>query len=128
MTREQILIELKQLSLPDKMSVLAVLTHLVEVDEHDCKYKTLTDMYVDKMKELVGNDFMQNNHHGNVNAKIVLSVCLREQGLSLSQIGRLLNRDHSTISSYKRIWNNALAFPRAYRDIIELYNKYKKTL
>ena len=127
-TKEQIIIGLKYLPYEDKLSVLAVLNQMISNEEKESKYKDMVSKYVGTMENLVGHEFLIGRKRKNVQAKIVLAICLMEEGYSLAAIGRILGVDHSTVSSYKKSWDTFLRFPNMYSDAIKLYNNFKATL
>lgn len=51
--------------------------------------------------------------------RIIVSEYLRNRGLSLSQIGRLLNKNHATIIHYLEIGETSILHPRMYRTLTE---------
>ena len=128
MTREQILVELKYMSIEDKLSVLAALNQMIKIEEKESKYQETINKYVGTMKKLAGEHFLIGRKRKNVQAKVVLAICLMEDGHSLTTTSHILGVDHSTISSYKKSWDNILRFPKMYSDVIKLYNNFKAAL
>ena len=128
MTREQVLVELKFLPIEDKLSVLAILNQMIKIEEKESKYNETVSKYVGTMKKLAGEDFLIGRKRQNVQAKVVLAICLMEDGHSLTTTAHILGVDHSTISSYKKSWDNILRFPKMYSDVIKLYNNFKEAL
>ena len=105
MTREQILIELKYLPIEDKLSVLATLNQMIKIEEKESLYREMVDKYVGTMKKFAGDNFLIGRRRKNVQAKVVLAICLMEDG-------------HSLI----------LRYPKMYSDVIKLYNNFKEAL
>lgn len=128
MTREQILIELKYLPIEDKLSILATLNQMIKIEEKESLYKEMVDKYVGTMKKFAGDSFLIGRRRKNVQAKVVLAICLMENGHSLTTTAHILGVDHSTISSYKKSWNDILRYPKMYSDVIKLYNNFKEAL
>jgi hypothetical protein len=128
MTKEQILIELKKLSLEDKFSVLATLSRIAGLEEKDNQLDILVNHHIDLMKQLSGDDFLTGRTRKNSQARMVVARCLQEAGLNLSHVGRILGYDHSTISHYNKLWEDALSLPVAYKDVLKLYTTYKSML
>lgn len=128
MSKEEILINLRELSLEDKLFVLVRLSNLIKLQENEAAHREMIDKYVGTMKELVGDGFMTSQKRQEVQAKIVLATCLMEDGQSLTSTAHILGVDHSTVSHYKKVWKDASRYPKIYSDIISLYNKYKSAL
>lgn len=125
MTKEEILVEIKLQSLENKLAIAAVLNNLIEIEEQEIKYNKTVNDYIEKMKSLVGEDFLTSRKHDLVQGRIIIAVILKEQGFGISTIGRILNVDHSTVCYYNKTWNTALQYPKLYQDTIKLYNKFK---
>tara|TARA_R100000935_G_C2820120_1_gene159352 strand:+ start:1088 stop:1519 length:432 start_codon:yes stop_codon:yes gene_type:complete len=52
---------------------------------------------------------------GIVEARVIFStLCLRHTKDSLQRIGKIINRDHSSIVHYRKIYNNWLEFPKQF--------------
>lgn len=128
MSKEEILINLKEIPLEDKLFVLAGLHRLIKKDEEDARYSEMVDKYVGKMKTLAGDNFLYGRKRGNVQAKVVLATCLLEDGYPLATVSHILKVDHSTVSHYKTVWNNAMRFPKIYSDVLKLYKNFKELL
>ena len=128
MTKEEILINLKEIPLEDKLFVLAGIHRLIKKDEEDVRYSETVDKYVGKMKTLAGNDFLSGRKRGNVQAKVVLATCLLEDGYPLTTVAHILKVYHSTISHYTTVWNNVMKFPKIYSDVLKLYKNFKELL
>lgn len=128
MTKEEILINLKEIPLEDKLFVLAGIHRLIKKDEEDVRYSETVDKYVGKMKTLAGNDFLSGRKRGNVHAKVVLAICLLEDGYPLTTVSHILQVDHSTVSHYKTVWNNVMKYPKIYADVLKLYKNFKELI
>ena len=128
MTAEGILSDIKSLSLEEKISISASLQQMIKIEEKEDKFKKMVDKYVGTMTELVGSDFMKDRKRQHVSAKIVLAICFMEDGFSITTTSHIIGVDHSTVSSYKKSWENALRYPRQYSDMIQLYNNFRKAL
>ena len=60
--------------------------------------------------------------------RAVVAYQLILEGYSESQVGRLLQKDHSTVHHMKRNMENAIAMPGMYRDVIWIWNKFKELI
>lgn len=56
-------------------------------------------------------------------ARAVFSYRMRHTGMHLADIGRFIGRDHSTITHYIRMMDDALAYPRQFKEINRLWQK-----
>ena len=61
--------------------------------------------------------------------KAMVGYQLLQEGYTLQAVTRMLCRkDHSVIIRYRRKMEDAFAVPEAYRDIIEIWNEFKKRI
>ena len=61
--------------------------------------------------------------------KAMVGYQLLQEGYTLQAVTRMLYRkDHSVIIRYRRKMEDAFAVPEAYRDIIEIWNEFKKRI
>ena len=47
------------------------------------------------------------------------------EGYSTTEIGRAIGRDHSTVSCLNRRMEDALGYPRSYREVAELWARFQ---
>ena len=82
--------------------------------------------YIGVMECIMGTDIRKKGHDRSAAyARAVVSHVMIKDGYTESEIGRLLNRNHSTINHYKNIMNTVMEYPNQYKDIINLYEKYR---
>lgn len=58
----------------------------------------------------------------NVIARIIIAYRLRYAGYSTVQVGRMLKKNHSTITHYERKMEFALKYPNAFPKLVKLWN------
>ena len=63
-----------------------------------------------------------------VRARVVFVFVARAEGFTQCAIGNFLNLDHSTVCCIEKKMRDALSLPAAYRDYIDLYNKFTKEI
>lgn len=61
-------------------------------------------------------------------AKAMVAYRMLQEGYTHGEIGRQLEKDHSTVAHYKRKMEDALSLPHAYQDIIPVWNKFNLLL
>lgn len=128
MTVEQVINNINSLSLDEKIYLLANIQQSIRVEEKEAQYQKRINKYVDTMKGLAGEAFLKNKRRGHVNGKVVLAICMMEDGFNLTTTAHIIGVDHSTISHYKKVWETVTRYPRIYSDVIMLYNKYREEL
>lgn len=100
------------------------LTHLVA--ERKRKH---AEYYIEKMNEIIGDDVRSRRRDAMlVNARAALCHILRDETYTFAEIGRMLNRNHSTIMNACYLMEDALALPSQYPDVIHVYNKFKQAI
>ena len=58
-----------------------------------------------------------------VQARTIVAYCLYRKGMGLSEIGRLLGKEHSTAYHYIRTMEFALEHPRQFSELIYIWKK-----
>lgn len=90
-----------------------------------CRMETLRG----KMQEVSGVDIHERTRlHNYVEARVVFAAVCRLEGFSQVEIAQYLGRDHSTICHGEKIFSNALAYPKTYPSLIELYNNFTNAI
>lgn len=81
------------------------------------------------MDEVSGVDVQQRSRSREVvDARAVFIFVARMEGFSQRVIARYLGQNHSTISLAEGRVRTALSMPRAYAELINLYNNYTQTI
>lgn len=73
----------------------------------------------------IGYFSRESNH---VWARTMVAFQMIKEGYSTPEIGHQMIKDHSTILHMKRKMQDALDVPSAYRDIIDIWNKFQKRI
>ena len=118
-------------SLPreSRVKVMSRLDELVEEEIHEQAGLTLGELYVETMEAIMKNPIRNNTRQRDgVYARAVVSYCLYEQGLTVEKIGAVLGKDHSTITHYRRLVEDALETPASNPEMIILYRKFLKEI
>lgn len=77
----------------------------------------------------VGKQLCSGRAEEDVLIRVFTAYRLRKEGYSLGAIGRVMHRDHSTITHYIRNkMSDMLAVPRFYRRELEMYDKMNEIL
>ena len=63
-----------------------------------------------------------------VYARVVLAAHLYERGFSVIEIGKVLDRDHSTITHYRRMYADAVRYPKSYGLLMKLDKVFLKRI
>lgn len=116
------------MSLRDKRKFADKIAKLIENEVVREGGETESEWYLSVMGDLLGREIQDTRDRDFVYARVVISVCLYENGWSEYQIGRVLHKDHSTINHYRRIWDVACELPKGYPDLIWLYREFKKRI
>lgn len=112
----------------DKYKVLNMMKKLVTGEEHADELKTVSSWYIGVMEDIIKQPLDETRSTAQVYARVVLSVHLYECGFSEIEIGRVLDRDHSTINHYRRMYEAAKSIPRSYETLLKLDRVFLKEL
>ena len=61
-------------------------------------------------------------------ARTMVAYQLTQERFSTLEIGRMLGKDHTTIIYMRDKMQDALSLPQAYRDILPIWNEFKKRI
>ena len=61
-------------------------------------------------------------------ARSILAYQLVEEGMTASEAGRFLGKDHSTIIYMRRSVEDALMYPKQYTDVIYIWKQFQKKI
>lgn len=85
----------------------------------------LGNKYVKIMNEIVGDDIRVPSKKMSVSwARNMVAYRLNQEGLSLSKIGIVLNRNHATILHAVRKCSEIFKYPSMYRDELSLWETF----
>lgn len=85
--------------------------------------------FADKMQEVSGIDVKKRSRdRETVTARCLFMFVARREGYSQSDIGRFVGRDHATVCHAENRVKDMFSFPNAYKEEINLYNKYIESL
>ena len=113
------------LSLDEKKQLITRLTANVD----GCDYGHAADL-LDIYQEVTGRKVsLFSRDQEDVWGKAMVGYQLLQEGYTLQAVTRMLcKKDHSVIIRYRRKMEDAFAVPEAYRDIIEIWNEFKKRI
>lgn len=81
---------------------------------------------LEKMGEVIGEQVDPTSRESRfVWARTMVAYQLTEEGYSLSDAGRALGKNHSTILWARRKMKDAFALPNAYRDVIKMWKQFQ---
>ena len=99
--------------------------------ENGCKppCSELYPFILSKAEEAIGRKLTSARNADNTLIRCFVAHKMHQEGYSLSEIGKQMHRDHSTISHLDRLMSDMLSVPNAYKKEVELYTEFKiKTL
>ena len=113
------------LSLDEKKQLITRLTANVD----GCDYGHAADL-LDIYQEITGRKVnLFSRDQEDVWGKAMVGYQLLQEGYTLQAVTRMLcKKDTSVIIRYRRKMEDAFAVPEAYRDIIEIWNEFKKRI
>lgn len=118
----------RQLPSTDQVALRKELTRIT-LDEVDPSVLDVASHYIGIMNGIVKDDVRKTARDRKlVNARIVLTHFLYREGLTVSKIGQLFDKDHSTITHYQRRMDDALDTPKSDPLLMLLYNKFLKAI
>ena len=83
----------------------------------------------ERMQLVAGFDVTVNDRRReSVTARYIFVFVARQEGFSQAFIGSFIGRDHSTVSFAEKRMQDVFTYPNAYKEEINLYNKFVESL
>ena len=121
--------EILKLSLEDKIELRDNLDALIQKDKDDAiiAKKSMMHDVVQGVCNKMGLDYGTTcRSHDNVVMRIIASNILIKQGCNLSEIGRVMHKDRSTIDFYRNTLELWQQFEPFYKDELKLWKEISK--
>ena len=61
-------------------------------------------------------------------ARTMVAYQMIKEGYSTSEIGHQMMKDHSSVTHMKNKMQDALGLPQAYRDVLQIWDKFQKRI
>lgn len=109
----------RQMSVADRQELAAFLLQTIQEDQEKGK-ESPVEKPLKVMEMILGHPVPNDRSREGTWARTIIAMYLLKQGYSLSATGRMLDRDHSVISYYRKTWREALEYPKMYQKEIAL--------
>lgn len=86
--------------------------------------ESIIKAHLDAMTKITGMRIGIGRKVENVNMRTVLAYVLRQKGLTLTRLGELLNRDHSSVTHMINAMKEAINIPVSNPALLKLYKTY----
>ena len=77
-------------------------------------------------EQVCGNKLTDSRERENILVRSFVAYKLHEEGYSYSEIGKMLKRDHSTVTNLVHRVRDMLSIPYAYKEEVEKYKEFEK--
>lgn len=125
---EKILEIARELPVTDQLQLRNELNRIT-LDEVDPSTVERVSRYLSVMNKLIRGDVRKVSRKRDlVNGRTVLGYFMYAEGLGVEKIGKMLGKDHSTVTHYLRRMDNALSTPKSDPDLYALYKKFKSKI
>lgn len=89
----------------------------------------MADRYVGLMKDIAGEDVMERTRRRHVVlCRMIVAYRLMQDGVTISDIGRVLGVDHSTVHHYREQMTNMLGMAYVYRYEAKLWEAFNQAI
>lgn len=120
-----------RLNLEDKVELREYLTTLIACDPRGHMIKTpfRCRILLGVMSEIMGDEISYVSRTPmHVWARTMVAYQMIQEGYSTTEIGHQMSKDHSSITHLKDKMEDALDLPYAYKDILEIWDKFQKQI
>ena len=118
----------EKLSLEDKVELREYLSTLIASDQGGVVKSPLRcSILLGEMAKILGETYISlvSRIPSHVWARTMVSYQMIKEGYSTGEIGHQMMKDHATIIHMRKKMQDALDLPQAYRDILEIWNKFQ---
>lgn len=118
------------LTLQDMVELRECLTDMINSANRVSKSPLRCSILLGDMAKVMGRESIGyfSREAGEVWARTMVAFQMRKEGYTTTEIGRQMEKDHSTITHLKNEMRDALSLPQAYGDIIEIWNRFQKQI
>lgn len=127
---EELKLICKDLSLQDMVELRGYLSDIISCKSRTEKTTLRCSMLMGEMADILGEGYISyaSRIPSHVWARTMVAYQMIKEGYSTLEIGRQMMKDHSTVTHMKVKMQDALSLPKAYGDIIEIWNKFQKRI
>ena len=79
-------------------------------------------------EQATGHQLTASRTRENTEIRILIASEMRSEGFTLYEIGRYMGKDHSTVTHYTKMLEDAVQFPKMYADLIRKQESFKQQL
>lgn len=121
------------LALPylDRLNLCEALKNSILVEKMERPHPSMNrGLYLlNKMEMILGEPVLSKSREVRyVWARAMVVYQMMTEGFGVTETGRMIGKNHSTITYLRHRMKDALDYPAAYRDIIDMWNKFKKLI
>lgn len=115
-----------RLTTEEKLQLMAFLSSSLQKDERIGKSSLRASILLGELGAIYGRAIsFYSRDPMDVWARTMVAYQMVGEGYTYAEIGRQLNKDHSTIVHLRHKMEDALAVPQAYRDILPIWNEFQ---
>lgn len=120
----------ENLTLGDKVELREYLSDMIAASLAVARSPMRCSTLMGYMAQVMGKESIR--YHGRKTdeawARTMVAFQMCKEGYSTTEIGRQMEKDHSTITHLKNKMRDALSLPEAYGDIINIWDKFQKLI
>lgn len=79
-------------------------------------------------EQATGNKLTKSRSRENTEIRMFIATEMRSEGFTLEEIGRYMGRDHSTVTYYTMMLEDAMAVPAAFSELLYKHDSFLKLL
>lgn len=118
-----------RLTTEEKIQLVAFLSSYIQREREFGKSSIRGSILLGEMGKIYGRVIsLTNRDAGDVWARTMVVYQMILEGYSITEIGRQLLKDHSTIIHLRKKMEDALSLPQAYQDILPIWEQFKQRL
>jgi len=79
-------------------------------------------------EQATGHQLTDERTRENTDIRTLVATEMRSEGFTLEEIGIYMRRNHSTVTHYTKMLEDAMKYPKMYADLIQKHESFKQQL
>lgn len=120
----------ENLPLRDKVELREYLSGMIASSGERSKSPLRCSILMGVMAEVYGVESIgyHNRNASDVWARTMVAFQMLKEGYETTEVGRQMEKDHSTVIYMRKKMQDVFSLPQAYRDILEIWDKFQKRI
>lgn len=115
----------------ERLNLCSVLRDSIILERKDGRKRnpTRADILLDMMAQILGEPVQLKPRNPRFAwARKMVAYQLIREGYSTHEVGEMIGKDHSSVVAMKKKMQDALNYPQAYRDVVDIWKQFQNKI